>query len=64
MPWERRCPRWYYYEMRRVDGKPRRVYRGTGSAGPLHELLTSYERRQRAELLTAAAARKAEILAL
>jgi hypothetical protein len=64
MPWVQRGHRLYFYESRRIDGKPRRVYRGTGSTGRLHELLTSYERRQRAKLVTAAAARKAEIMGL
>ncbi len=64
MPWVQRGRRRYFYTAERINGKPRRVYGGTGSAGRRHELLTSYERQQRAKLLTAAAARKAEIIAL
>jgi hypothetical protein len=48
MPWQQRGARRYFYVARRVDGRPRRVYLGTGAVGEANALLEARRRRRRA----------------
>lgn len=57
MPWEQRGRREYYYQPIRADGKPRRIYWGTGEVGRLHELLTARDQRLRAKRVAEARVR-------
>lgn len=61
MPWEQRGARRYYYLPARVNGKPRRIYLGTGDEGRLHELLTFRARRLRGKRVQAVNDRMAAI---
>lgn len=64
MPWEERNGRRYYYSVERVHGEPRRVYRGTGGVGRLHELIDREAARRRGQRQTASAARRQFLTAL
>ncbi len=64
MPWEIRNGRRYYYSVERVNGEPRRVYRGYGDVGRLHELIDREAARRRGKRQTAAAARRQLLTAL
>lgn len=64
MGWESRGKRRYYYQPVRADGRPRRIYRGAGDVGRVHELLTAHERRERAVKREAARAHAAAVAEL
>lgn len=64
MSWELRRGQWYYYTVARVNGKPRRVYRGSGVLAQHHELLDREAARRRGKRRTAAAVRRQLLTAL
>lgn len=47
MGWEWRRSQQYYYQFARIDGKPRRIYIGSGAIGRLHASIDAEVREQR-----------------
>jgi hypothetical protein len=47
MAWEQRGKHRYFYQSRRINGKPRRMYMGCGHVGELNARLHDRARRQR-----------------
>ena len=47
MGWEKRGSVLYYYSPARIDGDPRKIYRGNGPAGRAHEIMDRQAARRR-----------------
>ena len=49
MGWELRGSKQYFYSSARIDGKPRKIYHGSGASGRAHEILDRQAARRRIE---------------
>lgn len=67
--WSRRTVGWdvrgkfrYFYLPRRINGKPRRIYCGTGALGEMHARLVAEEQRRRQAARSALRHEQAQVL--